>query len=398
MDAIRATRLVLTVWLAVFISATVPFTVAAQSETGGEPVVIGSKIQFHSRILNETRTLLISKPAGYDDETERYPVLYLLDGEDNFVHTVGIVRFLAESERIPPMLVVGIANTQRVRDLTPHTDVEIEKRFHPGNGGADTFLEFVRSELIPYIDQNYRTRPYRVLAGHSLGGLFAIYALASSPNLFNGYIAVDMPLSWNNESVISKAKAWIKNTKEFRGDLYLTATGESGSALAAIHRLCAALEKTQIRGFRWSFQQMTGETHNSIFHQSLYSGLDRIFDGWHLTDPFGLYEEGGLAAVHRHFSDGGKRYGYERKTPAFTISLIVAGLLGKGRLEEAASVLLSDPKNYPPPWNQLEALARTYEQRGNKQEAIYFYKLSLQQNPKNEYARKQLEQLGMKSQ
>jgi len=67
-------------------------------------------------------------------------------------------------------------------------------------------------------------------------------------------------------------------------------------------------------------------------------------------------------------------------------------------LEEAASVLLSDPKNYPPPWNQLEALARTYEQRGNKQEAIYFYKLSLQQNPKNEYARKQLEQLGMKSQ
>jgi predicted alpha/beta superfamily hydrolase len=398
MDAIRATRSALTVWLVVFISTTVPLTVAAQSQTGGEPVVIGSKIQLHSRVLNETRTLLISKPAGYDDETERYPVLYLLDGEDNFVHTVGIVRFLAGSERIPPMLVVGIANTQRVRDLTPHTDVEIENRFHPGNGGADAFLEFIGSELIPYIDQTYRTRPYRVLAGHSLGGLFTLYALASNPKLFKGYIAVDPPLSWNNESVVSKAESWTKNTNEFRGDLYLTATGESTPMLAAIHRLCAALEKTQIRGFRWNFRQMTGETHNSILHQSLYSGLDRIFDGWHLTDPFELYEEGGLAAVHRHFSEGGKRYGYERRTPAFTVSLIVAGLLAKDRLEEAASVLLSDPKNYPPPWNQLDAMARAYERRGNKQEAIHFYKLSLQQNPKNENARKKLEELGVKSQ
>lgn len=351
MDAIRATRSFLAVWLVVFISTTVPLTVAAQSQTGGEPIVIGSKIQLHSRVLNETRTLLISKPAGYDNETERYPVLYLLDGEDNFVHTVGIVRFLAESERIPPMLVVGIANTQRVRDLTPHTGVEIENRFHPGNGGADAFLEFIRSELIPYVNQNYRTRPYRVLAGHSLGGLFAVYALASNPKLFNGYIAIDPTLSWNNESVVAKAAAWSKSTKEFTGDLYMTATGESGSSLAVFHRLCATLEEKPIQGFRWTFQGMPGETHLSLVHQSLYSGLDRIFDGWHLADPVKLYEEGGLAAVHRHFSEGGKRYGYERQTPAFTVSLLVAGLLAKDRLREAASVLLSDPKNYPPPWN-----------------------------------------------
>jgi predicted alpha/beta superfamily hydrolase len=384
--------------LLLFAGITATICTASYAQAAGDAVVIGSKVQLQSRILNETRTLLISKPAGYNQESERYPVLYLLDGEDNFVHTVGIVEFLAASERIPPMLVVGIVNTERTHDLTPPTEVETEKRFHPNSGGADTFLEFLRSELIPYVEQNYRTRPYRVLAGHSLGGLLAIHALVSNPKLFNAYIAIDPTLAWNNQSVVAEAAAWSKSTKEFTGDLYITAAGESGTGLAVFHRLCATLEEKPIQGFRWTFQEMPGETHLSLVHQSLYSGLDHIFDGWHLAGPVKLYEEGGLAAVHRHFSEGGKRYGYERRTPAFTVSLIVAGLLAKDRLEEAASVLLSDPKNYPPPWNQLDALARAYERRGDKQEAIHFYKLSLQQNPKNEYARKQLEQLGMKSQ
>ena len=356
-------------------------------------MVIGSKVQLRSKVLNETRTLLISKPEGYDDKTERYPVLYLLDGEDNFVHTAGIVRFLAASERIPPMLVVGIANTERSRDLTPPTEVAIEKRFHPKNGGADAFLEFIRSELLPYVDRNYRTRPYRVLAGHSLGGLFTVYTLVSEPKLFNAYIAVDPTLAWNNQSVVAKAEAWGKGTKEFPGDLYMTAAGESGTGMAVVHRFCAALEEKPIQKFRWTLLEMPEETHNSIVHLSLYSGLDKIFDGWHLANPVKLYEEGGLEAVHRHFSEGSSRYGYERHTPAFTVSLVVAGLLAKGRLEEAASVLLSDPKNYPPPWNQLEALARAYLQQGNRQEAIRFYELSLQQNPKNENARKMLEEI-----
>lgn len=396
LDVISKTRPALSILL-LFAGITATFRTASYAQAGGEAIVIGSKVQLYSRVLNETRTLLISKPAGYAEETERYPVLYLLDGEDNFVHTVGIVRFLAESERIPPMLVVGIANTERNRDLTPRTEVEIEKRFHPGNGGADAFLEFIRSELIPYIDQNYRTRPYRVLAGHSLGGLFAIYALTSNPKLFNAYIAVDPPLSWNNQATVAKTEAWTRNAKEFNGDLYMTVTGESGAALGAFHRLCATLEERPLKGLRWTFQEMPGETHNSILHQSLYSGLDKIFDGWHLVNPVKLYEEGGLASVHRHFSEGGRRYGYERQTPAFTVSLIVAGLLAKKQLEEAAAVLLSDPKNYPPPWNQLDALARAYLQQGEKEQAIRFYRLALQQNPKDAEASKELQELDLKS-
>jgi uncharacterized protein len=93
--------------------------ICAHAQTGGEPIVIGKKFEIQSKVLNETRSLLIATPEGYDQEKDRYPVLYVLDGDENFVQAVGIVRSLTESDRIPPMLVVGIANTERIRDLTP---------------------------------------------------------------------------------------------------------------------------------------------------------------------------------------------------------------------------------------------------------------------------------------
>jgi hypothetical protein len=370
--------------------ATASFFVIAgplRAQVNSEPVVIGQKIRIHSRILDEERILLIKTPAGYNEGAERYPVLYLLDGEENFVQTAGIVDFLETSDRIPPLLVVAIANTKRTRDLTPHTQDEMEIRFHPENGGADSFLAFIRTELVPFIDQHYRTRPYKVLVGHSLGGLFSLYVMASTPQVFSGYIVIDPPLSWNHDLVLSKIGAAFQGTRELSSDLYLTATNESD----VTHRLCEILHDKAPKGFRWTFKPMSEETHVSLVHQSIYSGLDTIFDGWHLSNRLRLYDSGGLAAVDRHFSEGGKRYGYQRQASPFTVSLIVADLLEKGRLEDAGALLLQDPKRFPPPWNQLEALARAYTKQGNKQEAIRYYKLSLQQNPKNEWARRALE-------
>jgi predicted alpha/beta superfamily hydrolase len=367
----------------------------SHAQAGGEPIVIGKKFEIHSRVLNETRPLLVATPEGYDQGTDRSPVLYLLDGDENFVQTVGIVRSLTESGRIPPMLVVGIANNERIRDLTPPTQVETENRFLPKNGGADTFLRFISSELIPYVDAHYRTRPYKVLVGHSAGGLFAIYTLASNPTLFNAYIAIDPTLSWNDDATVKKLAAVFKETRDLSSDLYITATDEGGLALSADYKLCGILNQRTPREFRWTFKQMPGETHTSIPHQSIYSGLDTIFDGWHLANPLKLYDEGGLAAIHRHFAEGGRRYGYDRKTPAFTVSLVVAALMAQDRLEEAATVLQHDPKAYPAPWNQLDALARAYAQRGDDKQAIHYYELSLKVNPNNEWARKKLKEAGM---
>ena len=354
-------------------------------------------LTLQSKILKQPRLLSISKPDGYDSGTDRYPVLYLLDAESSFESTAAIVHTLADDEFIPEMIVVGINSGDRAlrtRDLTTPSQSEIDNRFSPGNGGADTFLSFISEELVPYIDQNYRTRSYRVLVGSSLGGLFAIHALLTKPKLFNGYIAIDPTVGWNNETEVANARRFFSEEKELDADLFITAANMYGAATPGVRSLAGILDGNTPQGFRWKFEYMEDENHISISLPSIYYGLKNIFDGWYVVDPLRLFDEGGLEALDKHFREGGKRYGYERTPPPFTVSLVVAGLIKAGRLEDASGVLLRDPKLYPPPWNQLDALARAYADRGDTQRAIRYYSLSLQENPNNTWARQKLKDMG----
>ncbi len=83
------------------------------------PIVIGRKVKVHSSVMNEDRMLWIYTPDTARASTTRYPVLYLLDGESQFVQTAAIVQYLADVDRMPPMIIVGLANTNRMRDLSP---------------------------------------------------------------------------------------------------------------------------------------------------------------------------------------------------------------------------------------------------------------------------------------
>ena len=328
----------------------------AVAPEGGEPVVIGKRFEIRSEILNETRPLLIATPQPYSPDGGPYPVLYLLDGDYHFQHVSGIVNFLYQQGRIPRMIVVAVPNTDRNWDLSPPSDAELDVRFVPRRGGADAFLRFFSDELMPYVEKDYPTRPYRILVGHSLGGAFAVHALATRPELFNAYIVIDANLQWNNGGLVSQAEAFLAKTEELQADLYLTATSESVAEHAS--KLAEVLEEKAPREFRWRFKVMPEEDHGSIPHRSIYLGLEAIFDGWRLANPIELYDKGGLAAIHRHFEEGGKRFGYERKTSAFVVSMVIHGLMQAGRLEEAATVMFHDADRYPPLWNQLDAMAR----------------------------------------
>src|SRR3989304_4129672 len=127
-----------------------PGVLSAQADTA---IVIGVKRTIHSDILSEDRVLWIQTPTGYDPAgTARYPVLYLLDGPGHFHHTSGVLEFLAAQNRIPPMIVVAVANTDRTRDLTPPVTRDTAGQFRTA-GGASAFLRFLRDELRPRIER-----------------------------------------------------------------------------------------------------------------------------------------------------------------------------------------------------------------------------------------------------
>lgn len=166
----------------------------------GTPLEIGRSYRIESRILGETRVIDVSLPTGYAaDSSQRYPVLVVLDGEYEHQIAVAITRFYASTSQVPAMIVVGVRNTNRMRDMTPQPAAGFQTPPEATSaGGADRFLAFLGDELIPYINRCYRTAPLRVLVGHSLGGLLGLHAIGRRPELFTGYVLMEPSAWWNN--------------------------------------------------------------------------------------------------------------------------------------------------------------------------------------------------------
>src|SRR5215207_9181107 len=222
------------------------------------------RIVIKSQVLGEERVVLVRTPTGYARSSERFPVLYMTDGDAHIQHTSGTVSFLARNARMPEMIVVGITNTDRTRDLTP-TRVEQapdnpNARF-PTSGGADKFLKFIETELIPLVESKYRTQPYRALAGHSLGGLFAVHAMITRPELFNSYVAVSPSLQWDNFVMIDRAKEFFKARKEYNRTLFASLGNEPGDIGDAYGLFREVLQKQQVQGFVWEAVRYEDEDH-----------------------------------------------------------------------------------------------------------------------------------------
>src|SRR5690349_17961422 len=153
------------------------FSVATMAEEIAPPVP--QSFTVHSKVLNEDRVIWVRTPRGYDRSTHIYPVIYQTDGPWHVNEIGSSIDFLVTNNRMPPVIVVAIENTDRTRDLTPthHKLPEGKTDPFPTAGGADKFLDFIEAELMPEVQKRYRVAPYKIFAGHSLGGLLAIYAL-----------------------------------------------------------------------------------------------------------------------------------------------------------------------------------------------------------------------------
>lgn len=115
------------------------------------------RLTLKSAVLGEERVVLVRTPAGYETNKLSYPVVYMTDGDVHMGHTASTVDFLARNGRISDLIVVGVANTDRTRDLSPvkssSKNPAGELQF-PTSGGADNFLKFFETELIPRLRSN----------------------------------------------------------------------------------------------------------------------------------------------------------------------------------------------------------------------------------------------------
>lgn len=169
--------------------ALVIFGCSAAAGSGATVIPAGEQVTLHSEVLKQDRTIFIALPASYNASTDRYPVLYLTDAQWMFDPARSTVLFGALEQMIPEMIVVGITNPDRTRDLyATRADFKDGDRLipFPNSGNADQFLEFVAKELIPWTGKSYRTSGLRILAGVSAGGNFALHAIRMKPACFEG--------------------------------------------------------------------------------------------------------------------------------------------------------------------------------------------------------------------
>src|SRR5688572_28695251 len=181
----------------------------------------GFRDSVYSTVLKEKRFLQIQLPADYKPgSTEKYDVIYVLDGEWNIGKMSYIQGFVREAGFMPQCITVAIINVNRDRDLTPTvTDFR-------NSGGAGNFLAFLKDELIPYINKTYPTNSSNTLFGHSFGGLFAMYAFLKEPQLFDTYLVADPSFWWDKQSMQKMAAE--KLDKQLHGGKTLWITGRGG--------------------------------------------------------------------------------------------------------------------------------------------------------------------------
>ncbi|HTN45289.1 MAG TPA: alpha/beta hydrolase-fold protein [Flavipsychrobacter sp.] len=250
-----------------------------------KPFVLGTVRELSSKILNETRTLNIYLPEGYNEnDTARYPVVYLLDGsaDEDFIHVVGLYQFNSFSwiDRVPPSIVVGIATIDRKRDYTfPSSNAE-DKKLLPSSGGSQKFIQFIEKELQPHIEQTFRTNKHRTLIGQSLGGLLATEILLTKPQLFEDYIIISPSLWWDNGSLLDIGSAVYRREFDLPLHIYL-GVGKEGVTPGKNPRvmevdcnlLAEKLRHSKSKSVQIFFDYLPEEDHATIGHQAVFNAL-----------------------------------------------------------------------------------------------------------------------------
>jgi uncharacterized protein len=324
-----------------------------------------NRFTIKSEVLGEERVILVRTPAGYEVGKQRFPVLYLTDGDGHIAHTGATIEFLARNGRMPEMIVVGITNTDRTRDLSP-TKATMPRpdgtpQEFPTSGGANNFLKFIETELIPKIEGQYRTQPFRVLAGHSFGGLFALHAFLAKTDLFNGYIAVSPSMHWDNKYPVRKAAEFFKDRKELNKTLFVTLADEGGEMKSGFNEFRELLAKQHPKGFAWEAMLMEDEDHGSVVLRSHYFGFRKIFDGWQIPQNLAA---GGLNAVEEHYKKLSAKFNYAILPPEALVNQLGYQLMGQGKMDEAIAVFKSNVERYPGSANVYDSLAEGYEKMG----------------------------------
>ncbi len=361
-------------------------------------IIIGKIDTVNSKILSEKRAVWIYNPnkdTGNKAVKKRYPVIYLLDGDWHFVSVVGMLQqlsYINGNTICPELIVVGIPVKDRYRDYTPSRD----SLYSATSGGYNTFISFISNELMPYIDSTYQTAPYKILIGHSLGGLTVMNALIKSPDMFNAYVAIDPSMWWDNQISLKEAKKALSDNTFENKRLFLAIANNMNKgmdttsvrtdktrntlAIRSILELSDNLNSNIINKLNYQTKYYINENHGSIPLIATYDALHFIFDFYNFPLSKSDYADTTMALANRmenHYKVISEKMGYRIYPSESIINTLGYNAIYVNNLTLAEYFFKMNINNYPDSYNVYDSMGDYYLAISAKEQAINMFKKSL---------------------
>lgn len=277
--------------IATIILSCITLNIFAQPNQSAQgEIVIGKIDSIYSDVLQEHREFWVYTPKNIDS-TKLYPVIYVLDAPTHYYAVTGMLTRLTQW-LMPKSIVIGITNTDRIRDFTP-TNVKIARKENTEtSGGASNFSKFLEQELLCLIEDTYPTENNKTIVGHSTAGLFVLYSYLNNKDSFDNYIVIDPNLSWDKENLVKQSQKLINNGNYKNKSLYVAVANSLGEKMDTVKVRRNRSEITEhIRSnlnfhdvlvknkkklnFKWEY--FKNEDHGSITVPAQYNGFKFVF-------------------------------------------------------------------------------------------------------------------------
>ena len=233
---------------------------------------------------NKTYQLNVSLPKTYSEQdTLHYPVLYVLDGKFSFNSFCSIREVFDLGKEIKQIIIVSIDDScnsdadwlaSRYNDFTPSAILQSDTLWSKilnipagkmKSGGAESFLNTMEKQVIPYIDSHYKTNPDRGLSGHSLGGLFAGYCLLQKPYLFKRYGINSPSFWWNNSEMVRNENDYASQHTELTANVFFSVGGaEDAIMVSSFNAFINAMRSHNYTNLSMAVKIFDDETHLSV--------------------------------------------------------------------------------------------------------------------------------------
>ena len=257
------------------------FTVMAQQFPRVD--IPGSEVRkiTSSIVVGQEYELHVLLPGGYATSTKKYPVVYLMDSQWDFPVVKSIYGQQYFDGFIPEMIVVVVTwggvnpnpDSLRARDYTPSNEARL-----PQSGGADRFLDFMKKELFPFVETNYKAESgNRTLMGCSLGGLFTLYTLFTHTDMFTGYTAASPAVAWDKEVLYKYEKVFSEKKIVPPLRIYMT-VGDVERGRPVFEKFAKTMQDRKYTNVSLRSKVLENTGHSGTKSETYSRGLQYVFE------------------------------------------------------------------------------------------------------------------------